>query len=216
MERIIIITVPHGFCLARTANCDVRTCDLRAQEAAQLLYNKLIAKNNYPTLFLSNIERSEHDLNRPWSRDVHWRQELKKTLNKFRNLGDDKIIILVDMHSFVNSIRRPDLHPEETFENKKIGVLDFKKNLITDNLISQLGEKLGQENIVFVAGSEVNDIQLTSREFANYSFLIENNEDSKIYTKQDLNDSMEIIANYLLTFNPPKFKKRETNDCVIL
>src|SRR3989344_7357241 len=204
-NRIIIITVPHGLCLARTACSTIRTCDLRAQQASNKLYEKLVLKNNYPTTLLSNIERAEHDLNRPWSREVPWRLELTKILKKLRQLGNDKEIILVDMHSFVGPIRRIDKYPDENFKNKKLALLDFKDNDITNNLLNKLKNSLGDDNVIFVPGSEVNDIQLTSRKYVNYSFLIENNEDKTIYTDKDLDKAMEIIADYLLEFSLPNY-----------
>ena len=219
-NRIIIITIPHGFCTYRAIGYPDRNCDLRAYESAHKLYEKLVKKGVYPLLFPSIIEREEHDLNRPWSREVSWRRSLEHTLQKLRKLGNDRIIILVDMHSFIGPIRRPDLHPEEDFRDKKMGLLDFDGlNKYTGGLLQNLQKALGETNIVFVPGSEVNDIQLTSRKYVNYSFLIENNEDSSKYTEDDLDKAMETIATYLLTFEPPTFQGSvagsANNSCIL-
>ena len=72
-------------------------------------------------------------------------------------------------------------------------------------MLNKLKNSLGDDNVIFVPGSEVNDIQLTSRKYVNYSFLIENNEDKTIYTDKDLDKAMEIIADYLLEFSLPNY-----------
>ena len=217
---IIIITIPHGMCLNRSYGDNTRTCDLRAKEAADVLYEKLVLKGNYPTVFLSNIERHEHDLNRPWSRDVPWRIELTRTLNKLKNIKNNKTIILVDMHSFNYMGPIPSMKEAKIFGGKKVVLLDIEENIIVDNLIQKLSNILGvnsngESNVGFIMGSIVNDIQITSRKYVDYSFLVENNENEKIYTKDELNKTMDILSDYLLTLptitSPPITMKDEDN-----
>ena len=194
-NRIIIITVPHGFCFYQSLGFDTRDCDKRALDASIILYNKLKERNNVPLIFLSNIKRSKIDLNRPWSRFTEWRQQINDTLRELKNLNPQAKLILVDMHSF----------PQET-ENtkgwKKIAFLDTEETETVNNLINKLNDGLGKGTIIsnFVQGSNINDIQITSRRYVDFSFLIENNEYIENFTEDELRKAYDIIADYLLTF----------------
>lgn len=90
MARLVVVTVPHGYC---PTPCSLqRQCDCVAALRATQLHAKLQAANVVATLLIPTTPRSEGDFNRIWTRGSPYRQQLTKVL--------PLAWLVLDIHSF--------------------------------------------------------------------------------------------------------------------
>lgn len=167
MRSLVVITVPHAIC--PTLFPKDHFCDYFAPTAAEAIRSRLEALGVDSIVFTPKPgeDRTVCDLNRPWCRTTRYRQELFKFVNQNR----DKILFVLDVHSFPPGSR--------DYGATSITILDddhsydMRFQWYTMNLgtcIERAGIQVG------VAPGELNDIQDEMRELGFESLLVEFNE----------------------------------------
>lgn len=86
----VVITAPHGYCPIPCSQ--QRQCDCVAALWASKLNKKLQAAGVASTLLIPLTPRSEGDLNRIWTRDSPYRQQLTKAM--------ESAWLVLDIHSY--------------------------------------------------------------------------------------------------------------------
>jgi hypothetical protein len=160
-----IITVPHGICVnmqkIRVDLEDIRNCDKKAEEAANILINEL---KPYKTFFATHY-RENTDLNREESRVTKFRTDIRTILKDCRSKRSN--CLLIDVHSFPQGTitkdeeKEPDIYLIRSFYDNKIG--EYLYNYLIKNDIMTL----------MFPGSPENDILLEATYFKVPSILIE-------------------------------------------
>lgn len=195
-----VIFSPHSHC----TKDGIRNCDIRAGNAAQLMYDKLI-KNGVTTEKISwvkhNILRSDYDLNRFPSRDVEARRELRSTVMKLYNDKDIKRIYLLEIHSFPYGWES---------DVQKIAIINREETYVNGILLAE--ELGGRKNGIYAfLGTEHIDIQ---NEYAAgrdkiIPFMIEVHESHDKISDIELDKNFNIIAAKLIEGFEPAQKTVE-------
>jgi len=86
----VLITVPHGYCEKPCS--EGRQCDCTAAHWGRRLFQRLKALSIPSDLFVSATPRSELDLNRPWSRQSHFRLAASEAMQR--------AWLVLDIHSY--------------------------------------------------------------------------------------------------------------------
>ncbi len=178
MDKIIILA-PHSKC--RDAN--IRDCDIRAKQIAELLASKVNAE-----LFLADEFREDFDLNRSTSRDRPWRRKLEDCVLSYYRDPDVRHIWVLEMHSF----------PRREWEVNR----DEKMVIVSIPEFAQTGNALANYiNASLYQGTEKNDIQYTYAPFRDKVtvLLIESCEDKTYLPDDELDTKLQKIIEYIQT-----------------
>jgi len=199
----VIITVPHGYCTDKIR----RTCDKRANDAAEVLRSELMKKNINVDVYFSEIERRAYDLNRSNNRLHDWRIRLYEFMKQVSKTED---IYHIDMHSFVAHIYDPSTLVTKTITNygKKYNmviVYDDKTNnrktqediVFASKITNSINTLLSKKTLVIKTDDKITDIIKQNRAFTKCSILIENNENKELYNDEIMKKYMEHIANVI-------------------
>jgi len=196
----VLITVPHAGCFVNP----FRMCDTRAYEAAQILHQALNSYDLKNQVFANTaIPRFIMDMNRFVSRDTRWRKLLSEVLR------EKKPRWIIDMHSFPSDTIWGDrsglkieiLHDEHPFPLYVHQVLKELQKI--EPTMSNLDQ--GKWNDIMDQVLENNRRNLQTSKV----FLLEVNESSQSFSKNELEKVMKILARFIR--NSIFFRKQEKN-----
>ena len=176
MDKVIILA-PHSKCV----DLNVRDCDTRAAQIAELLANKANAE-----LFLSDELREDFDLNRSESRDRPWRRTLENHILSYYRDPSIRHIWVLEMHSF----------PRRSWEVNR----DEKMIVVSIPEFAPAGDTFARFlDIPIYQGTEKNDIQYSYAPFRDKVtvLLIESCEDKNYFPDNELDAKLQKIIDYI-------------------
>lgn len=170
---MIIITVPHSFCLEHEKE---RHCDLLAKKSALNLINLFNDNNINYKIFLPSTLRKECDLNRDICKNTNYRIELREFIKKNFNL----IKFTFDIHSFPNTESKWNLYQLIILDD--FGYENNKKNQFSDygNSLYKYCSKKGIAVVIW--NGQKNSIQDEIRKLKLKNLLLEFNESNNDFT----------------------------------
>lgn len=193
----IIIVAPHSRCII---GASVRTCDLRAGDAAQLIYAYLserLAKDIFNILLtLSDTIRQELDMNRAVARNSAWRKEIQRRVAQ--SVAAGRYALVLDIHSFPDDVVQFGLD-ERSDKSPAVVLLDF------------YGVHNLQELPAIVKplqATRVNDIITTALDSGADAFLWEFNENRARFSDSIVIEVAEYMHQYVTMLIPPTSTKQ--------
>lgn len=97
MDKIVVLTAPHAYCVNDRKEEKYHLCDKAAGDAADLLEKHLISRGFKVKKFVSTEHRDkDNDMNRKYTRDREYRLNITEYLKTHKG----QIIMLLDVHSY--------------------------------------------------------------------------------------------------------------------